>query len=64
MKDPYAKEKEKIRELDRILAQKEREIRIKKETEKMQRLQEIQDFDEEEMSMDKYKYTFLYDVKC
>ncbi len=51
--DPYKKEKEKIKELDRILAAKEREYRDRKNAEKMRRLQDLEDLGEEEISVEK-----------
>ena len=53
-KDPYKKEKEKIKELDRVLAAKEREYRERKNAEKIKRLQDLEDLGEEEISVEKY----------
>jgi len=58
--DPYKKEKEKIKELDRILAAKEREYRERKNAEKMKRLQDLEDLgEEEEISVENIDRIFL-----
>ena len=57
--DPYKKEKEKIKELDRILAAKEREYRERKNAEKMRRLQDLEDLGEEEISVENIDRIFL-----
>lgn len=53
IKDPYAKEREKIRELDRVLAEKEKVYRLKKDIERQKRLQDLSELDESDISTEK-----------
>lgn len=50
--DPYYKEKQKIKELDRVLAEKEKEYRARKNIQKMKKLTESQNQSIDDLSID------------